>query len=168
MYTNDISRKENDKSDRPGSDLMFGKTAGIIAVWALSCTAALASDTIGQLEQEKEQENRLTAAMQNAQLLLGNMSDAYDCDYSGYHVQATAQGDQTTYRVVIDVQDGACDDMVNALNAEGAEYNLAFVSEKALPKMTPLTESGPAPFDEFNNPPMDYSLIHEVDPAVDE
>lgn len=98
---------------------MIGKTSGIIAVWALSGTAALASDPISELEQEKEQANRLTAAMQNAQLLLRNMSDAYDCDYSGYDVQATTQGDQTTYRVVIDVQDGACDDMVNALNAEG-------------------------------------------------
>lgn len=31
--------------------------------------------------------------------------------------------------------------------------------------MTPLPESGSAPFDEFNNPPTDYTLIHEVDPA---
>lgn len=147
---------------------MSGKRSGIVVVCALGAAVAMANDTISELEQEKEQAKRLTAAMQNAQLLLGNMSDVYDCDYSGYDVKATAQGDETVYLVVVDVEDGACDDMVTALNDEGAEHDLAFVYEKEMPEMTPLPESGPAAFDEFNNPPTDYSLIHEVDPAQDQ
>ena len=147
---------------------MFGKRSGIIAFCLLLAAAAVACDTISELEQEKQQAKRLTAAMQNAQLLLGNMSDVYDCDYSGYDVQTMAQGDKTTYLVVIDVEDNTCHDMVNALNEEGAEHDLAFVSEQELPEMNPLPESGPAPFDEFNNPPTDYGLIHEIDPAIDQ
>ena len=137
---------------------VWGKTA-LIAVCALWCAASLAQangDDSDKVKQTKE----LTKALQNAQLLLSGLSDAFDCDYVGYDVTPTDMGNRTTYMVVIEVEDETCDEMVRALNYEGAEQNLAFVSEIELPEMNPL----PDPPRPYQAPPEDYTLIHEINP----
>ncbi len=139
---------------------MLGRKTGLIGVGALWCTASLAQangDDSGKAQQTKE----LTKAMQNAQLLLGRLSDVFECDYSGYDANPTEMTNKTTYIVVIVVEDETCDDMVRALNYEGTKFNLAFVSKKDMPEMKPLHE----PADVIESPPMDRTLIHEVNPA---
>jgi len=112
---------------------MLGKKTGLIGVGALWCTASLAQangDDSDKVQQTKE----LAKAMQNAQLLLGELSEAFECNYAGYHVTPTDMGNRIIYMVVIDVEEETCDEMVRALNYEGASENLAFVSELELPE----------------------------------
>ncbi len=130
--------------------------------------ASFAEDPSHNLAKEKNSAREMTKAMQRAQLLLSDVSAIFKCDYSGYDVNPRTTNNETTYLVVVDVQDDGCGAMVAALNEQGAKDNLHFVSENKLPEMSPLPDSGPAPYDEFNNPQMDYRLIHEVDPAEDQ
>lgn len=106
--------------------------------------------------------------MQNAQLLLSELADAFECNYTGYNVTPTDAGDKTTYVVIIDIEENSCDDMVKALNYEGADLNLAFVSEKESPANEKQTDYGLGLFDDIARPPNDRSLIHEVDPPLDQ
>ena len=111
--------------------------------------------------------SEMTRAMQRAQLLLGDMSAIFECDYTGYDVSPSEKGNKTTYLVLVDVGDNACTDMVNALNEQGAKDDLVFISERQLPDMKSMSSLEPGPFEEQMNPPMDYTLINEVDPSND-
>ena len=142
---------------------MFGKNTELIAVSAIWCAASLVQangDDSDKVKQTKE----LTKAMQNAQLLLGKLSEAFECNYAGYDVTPTDMGNRIIYMVVIDVEEETCDEMVRALNYEGASKNLAFVSELELPEKMPLHD----PPISYRTPPEDYTLIHEVNPKDDE
>lgn len=116
---------------------------------------------------DAEKTKLLTKAMQNAQLLLSELADAFECNYTGYDLTPTDTGDKTTYVVIIDVDEDSCDDMVKALNYEGADLNLAFVSERESPATEKQTDDGLEPFDGSARPPTDLSLIHEIDPPPD-
>jgi hypothetical protein len=141
-------------------------------VFIIACTlvslGVMAQDASGDFDEEKKSAKELTKAMQNGQLLLSELSDAFDCDYVGYDVSPANMGGSTAYVVVIDVADDTCDDMVTALNYEGAKHKLAFVSEKQLPEMISLPETGSDPLDELRGPSSDYTLIHEVNPTEDQ
>lgn len=140
--------------------------SGIIVIFAILSAGALAQNVSSDLEDEKQKAKKLTKAMQNAQLLLSNMSVIFECDYAGYDVHPRDTNYSTTYLVVIDVKDATCNDMVKALNGQGAKDDLVFVSEKQMSEVKPLPESGHGPFDDLSSPPMDYTLIHEVDPET--
>jgi len=137
--------------------------SGIVIACTLYCAAALAQ-TNGNEFDEAENTKELTKAMQNAQLLLSELSDGFECDYAGYDVTPTDMGNRIIYMVVIVVENETCDDLVKALNYEGAGLNLAFVSEKEMPDMKPLPRS-PRP---YQPPPEDYTLIHEINPTDDQ
>ncbi len=142
-----------------------GKALQSITACALIGSAVLAEDATDDLEQEKMKAAEMTKAMQRAQLLLGDMSAIFECDYTGYDVSPREKGNKTTYLVLVDVGDNACTDMVIALNEQGAKDDLVFISERKLPEMNPMPASEPGPFEEQMNPPMDYTLINEVDPS---
>ncbi len=142
---------------------IFRSKEVFVLVVALLSAVALAQETDDNSRQAKKSKE-LTKAMQNAQLLLSELSDAFECNYAGYDVTATDMGNRITYMVVIDVEDETCDEMVRALNYEGANKNLAFVSELKLPGKNPL----PDPLHPYQTPPEDYTLIHEVNPKDDE
>jgi hypothetical protein len=144
--------------------MLIGRSIFLISC-ALCCIAVAAQDIDPD---EAEATKKLTKAMQNAQLLLSELSDAFDCDYAGYDVRPTRSIGGPAYLVVIEVNHETCDDMVNALNYEGAEHSLAFVSEKKMPVTKSLPSSEPDPLDELAQPQLDYTLIHEVDPAEDQ
>ena len=135
----------------------------VIVIATLLSVVALAQDTDSDSD-EARQSKELAKAMQNAQLLLSELTDAFDCDYAGYDVTPTKMTNGTTYMVIIAVEQDACDDMVKALNYEGAGLNLNFVSEKEMPAMDPI----PEPSLIFGEPPIDNTLIHEVNPPVDQ
>jgi hypothetical protein len=129
---------------------------------------AFAASAERNLEEEARRAKDLTKAMQSAQLLISELADAFDCDYAGYDVTPTDTGESTTYVVIIEVGRDRCDDMIKALNYEGAASNLAFVTETKMPEMRPFPKPEPDPVRELEGPPTDYSLIHEVDPPVDQ
>ena len=139
-----------------------------VFICALACASALSDDTVGDLEQQEMKAKELTKAMQRAQLLLSDVSAIFECNYASYDVKPTTVNNNKTYFVVIDVEENDCDAMVAALNEQGTKDKLHFVSEKKMPEMNALPEPGPAPYDHFNNPPTDYRLIHEVDPAEEQ
>ena len=136
-----------------------------IAACALLGSGVLAEDATDNLEQDKMKAAEMTKAMQRTQLLLGDMSAIFECDYTGYDVSPRTTGSKTTYLVLVDVGDKPCTDMVDALNEQGEKDDLVFVSERKLPEMNPMPSSEPGPFEEKMNPPMDYTLINEVDPS---
>lgn len=138
----------------------------MIAVFCTLCCSAAPAQESNSDEAKKAKE--MTKAMQNAQLLLSELSEAFGCDYVGYDVNPTELADKPAYLVVIDVEHDTCDEMVKALNNEGAKHDLAFVSEKELPAMRPMQKPERDLFDEIGAPPRDYSLIHEVDPQEDQ
>ena len=136
-----------------------------ITACVLLSTGVFADDARNDLERENLKAKELAKAMQRAQLLLSDMSAIFECEYQSYDVSPRTSNSETTYLVVIDVKDN-CVDMVTALNDQGAKDKLHFVSEQKLPEMKSMPESGPVPFDERIESPMDYSLIHEVDPEI--
>lgn len=138
---------------------------GLIVIAVLLAVSALAESN--EDDEDTRRTKELTKAMQAAQLLISELSDTFGCNYAGYDVTRIDEGDTTTYVVVIEVEEDTCDEMMKALNDEGARSNLAFVSEKKIPAMRPLSEPGPGPVEELRPPPADYSLIHEIDPPVE-
>lgn len=140
----------------------------LVLIVGLACWIPTFAQQIVANSDKAHKTKELTKAMQSAQMLLSELSDAFSCNYASYEVKPTAMVDSTTFLVVIEVEDDTCDDMVKALNYEGAKLNLAFVSEKEMPEMTPLPEPAPDLPENLRTPPSDYTLIHEVDPPIDQ
>lgn len=138
---------------------MFRNTSAIITICALCCAGAFAQNENVDSSDE-EQTKELTGAMQAAQILLSDLSDAYECEYSGYDVEPMTNDGKTAYLVTISIEDGACDELVSILNQRGAKFSLAFVAERELPEFKAA--------DNNRIPPRDYTLIHEIDPKDNE
>lgn len=135
----------------------------IIVVCALWGSGALAQiNSVGSDDENRIKE--LTDAMQAAQMLLSDLSDAYDCEYSDYDVRPLAWVERPTYLVTIVVDDDSCDDLIPVLNRRGAKSDLAFVAEQEMPDMKPAL----APVPGYRTSPIDdYTLIHEINPQDD-
>ena len=142
---------------------MLRNLSKIIVVCALWSSDALTQiNSVGSDDENRIKE--LTDAMQAAQLLLSNLSDAYECEYSDYDVSPLAWIERPTYLVTIVVDDDSCDELVPVLNRWGAKSNLAFVAEQEMPDMKPAL----APVHGYRTPPIDYTLIHEINPQDEE
>ena len=131
---------------------------------ALVSSAVSADDASSSLEKDKLMAKELAVAMQSAQLLLSNLADIFECDYSGYDVKTREFETGSIYLVVIDVNKDSCTDMVEALNEQGAEDMLAFVTERRIPQMKPLQSPHNKLTPDPLSSPEDYTLINEIDP----
>ena len=142
---------------------MLRNRSKIIVVCALWGSGALAQiNSAGSDDENRVKE--LTDAMQVAQMLLSDLSDAYECGYSDYDVSPLAWIERPTYLVTIVVDDDSCDELIPVLNRRGVKSNLAFVAEQKMPDMKPAL----APVPRYRTLPIDdYTLIHEINPQVD-